>query len=124
MKSGLELTNHYLILTSWSLAKKVQQIIMQEAITQLVLIWQLKCDIKRIKRQFSNIFVFQIDKTVDRIRKFCEHCQGLQGFLIFQSYGGGTGSGFSSLLLEKLTNEYGKKAKLTFSIDPAPGVHS
>jgi len=42
--------------------------------------------------------------------------------LIFQSYGGGTGSGFSSLLLEKMTNEYGKKAKLTFSIYPAPGV--
>ena len=64
----------------------------------------------------------QIEATMDHIKKVCEKCHGLQGFLVFHSYGGGTGSGFSSLLMEKLSNEYGKKSKLTFSIYPAPEV--
>ena len=56
---------------------------------------------------------------------FCvkaESCSGLQGFLVFHSFGGGTGSGFSSLLMERLSVEYGKKSKLEFSIYPAPQV--
>ncbi|XP_046452463.1 tubulin alpha-1C chain-like [Daphnia pulex] len=64
-----------------------------------------------------------IDLTVDRLRKIADHCHGLQGFLIFHSYGGGTGSGFTSLLLERIALEYGnKKSKLCFSIYPAPQV--
>ena len=42
--------------------------------------------------------------------------------MIYHSFGGGTGSGFTSLLLERLGLEYGKKAKLEFSIYPAPQV--
>lgn len=49
-------------------------------------------------------------------------CSSLQGFLIFHSFGGGTGSGFGSLLLEHLSSDYGKKCKLQFSIYPAPRV--
>ena len=30
-----------------------------------------------------------------------ELCSGLQGFLVFHSFGGGTGSGFASLLMER-----------------------
>ena len=45
-----------------------------------------------------------------------------QGFLIFHSFGGGTGSGFTSLLMERLSVDYGKKAKLEFCIYPAPQV--
>merc|ERR1712088_1022433 len=63
-----------------------------------------------------------IDIVLDRIRKLADQCTGLQGFLIFHSFGGGTGSGFSSLLMEQLAVEYGKKAKLEFSIYPAPQV--
>ncbi|KAI1713643.1 tubulin/FtsZ family, GTPase domain-containing protein [Ditylenchus destructor] len=44
------------------------------------------------------------------------------GFLVFHSFGGGTGSGFTSLLMERLSVEYGKKSKLEFSIYPAPQV--
>ena len=44
------------------------------------------------------------------------------GFLIFHSFGGGTGSGFTSLLMERLSVDYGKKSKLEFSIYPAPQV--
>ena len=51
-----------------------------------------------------------------------DSCSGLQGFLIFHSFGGGTGSGFSSLLMERLSVDYGKKSKLEFAIYPAPQV--
>ena len=51
-----------------------------------------------------------------------DQCTGLQGFLIFHSFGGGTGSGFTSLLMERLSVDYGKKSKLEFSIYPAPQV--
>ncbi|XP_077276776.1 tubulin alpha-1C chain isoform X1 [Temnothorax americanus] len=63
-----------------------------------------------------------IDLTLDRIHRLTEQCQGLQGFIIFHSFGGGTGSGFSSLLMEQLSADYPKRSKLTFSIYPAPQV--
>merc|ERR1719361_173155 len=47
---------------------------------------------------------------------------GLQGFLVFHSFGGGTGSGFASLLMERLSVDFGKKSKLGFSIYPAPEI--
>ena len=63
-----------------------------------------------------------IDKVVDKVGKLTEQCNSLQGFFIFRSFGGGTGSGFASLLLERLSVEYGKKSKLEFTIYPAPQV--
>merc|ERR1719331_2392023 len=63
-----------------------------------------------------------IEPTMDKMRKMAEDCTGLQGFIIFHSFGGGTGSGFGSLLMERLSIEYGKKSKLSFSIYPAPQV--
>jgi len=63
-----------------------------------------------------------IDLVLDRIRQIAEKTSGLQGFLIFHSFGGGTGSGFTSLLMERLSVDYGKKSKLEFSIYPAPQV--
>ncbi len=47
-----------------------------------------------------------IDWCMDRIRKVVDQCQDLQGFLVFGSLGGGTGSGLGSLLLENLSTEY------------------
>ncbi|KHJ96171.1 Tubulin/FtsZ family, GTPase domain protein [Oesophagostomum dentatum] len=63
-----------------------------------------------------------IDVVMDRVRRLTESCKGLQGFLVFHSFGGGTGSGFISLLMERLSTEYGKKPKLEFAIYPAPQV--
>ncbi|KAK3755694.1 hypothetical protein QZH41_008935 [Actinostola sp. cb2023] len=63
-----------------------------------------------------------IDTVLDRIRKLADQCTGLQGFLIFHSFGGGTGSGFTALLLERLSVDYGKKSKLEFTIYPAPQI--
>lgn len=51
-----------------------------------------------------------------------DNCSSLQGFLIFHSFGGGTGSGFGALLLERLSTDYGKKSKLEFAVYPAPRV--
>jgi len=65
-----------------------------------------------------------IDQTMDKVRRLSEACSGLQGFFVFHSFGGGTGSGFGSLLLDRLQQDYGKKAKLEFSVYPAPQVSS
>ena len=64
----------------------------------------------------------QIEVSMDKIRRLTDSCSGLQGFVVFHSFGGGTGSGFGSLLMERLSIDYGKKAKLGFSIYPAPQV--
>ena len=61
-----------------------------------------------------------IDTVVERVRKLSDACVGLQGFLVFHSFGGGTGSGFGALLLERLSIDYGKKSKLEFAVYPAP----
>ncbi|KAL6432693.1 hypothetical protein ACFW04_006249 [Cataglyphis niger] len=56
-----------------------------------------------------------IDITLDRIRKICENCSNLNAFIISRSVGGGTGSGFTTLLLEQLSEDYAKKLKLDFA---------
>ncbi|KAG0026804.1 Tubulin alpha-3C/D chain [Podila clonocystis] len=61
-----------------------------------------------------------IDPIMDRIHKMTDGCDGLQGFLLFHSFGGGTGSGLGALVLERLSTDYGKKSKLEFAVYPAP----
>ncbi|KAA0190071.1 Tubulin alpha chain [Fasciolopsis buskii] len=63
-----------------------------------------------------------VDSVLDHIRKAADQCCGLQGFLVFHSFGGGTGSGFTSLLMERLSVDYGKKSKIEFCIYPAPQI--
>merc|ERR1712167_402406 len=63
-----------------------------------------------------------VDLVLDRVRKLADQCTGLQGFLIFNSVGGGTGSGLGSLLLERLSVDYGKKSKLGFTVYPSPQI--
>lgn len=59
---------------------------------------------------------------IDRIRRVADNCSCLQGFLVFHSFGGGTGSGFGALLLERLSADFAKKSKLEFAVYPAPQV--
>ena len=61
-----------------------------------------------------------VDMVLDRIRKLSDQCTGLQGFIVYHSVGGGTGSGFGALLLERLSVDYGKKSKLGFTVYPSP----
>ena len=49
-------------------------------------------------------------------------CTGLQGFMVFNACGGGTGSGLGCLMLERLSVDYGKKSKLSFTIWSCPQV--
>jgi len=63
-----------------------------------------------------------VDLVLDRIRKLADQCTGLQGFLVFHCFGGGTGSGFTSLLMERISVDYGKKYKLEFAVYPAPQI--
>jgi tubulin alpha len=52
-----------------------------------------------------------VDLVLDRIRKLADNCTG-----------GGTGSGLGSLLLERLSVDYGRKSKLSFAVSPSPQV--
>jgi tubulin alpha len=63
-----------------------------------------------------------VDLVLDRVRKLADRCSSLQSFLIFHSFGGGTGSGFTSLLMEKLSADYGKMCKLQFAPQTSTGV--
>ena len=51
-----------------------------------------------------------VDLVLDRLRKLADNCTGLQGFMCFNATGGGTGSGLGSLLLERLSVDYGRKS--------------
>lgn len=63
-----------------------------------------------------------IEPVMDQVHRLAENCNGLQGFLIYNSFGGGTGSGFTSLIAERLSAEYPKKCRLQFSVYPAPRI--
>ena len=39
---------------------------------------------------------------------------------MFHAFGGGTGSGFTSLLMDRLNREFPRKSKLEFVVYPAP----
>lgn len=62
----------------------------------------------------------RIPHTMDSIRKIVETCENLQGFFLFHSQGGGTGSGFTSLLIESLSIDYAKLMQYQVSIFPSP----
>merc|ERR1711977_745004 len=57
-----------------------------------------------------------VDLVLDRLRKLADNCTGLQGFMIFNACGGGTGSGLGCLLPERLSVDYGKKSKISFTV--------
>jgi tubulin alpha len=71
-------------------------------------------------RGFNAIGHEILPAVLNSVRKSAEQSNSLQGFFVFHSLGGGTGSGFSSLLMEGLNDEFGKKSKLQFSIYPSP----
>ncbi|KAJ8982382.1 hypothetical protein NQ317_005476 [Molorchus minor] len=63
-----------------------------------------------------------IDLALDRTRLLAENCNSLQGFIIFKAFGGGTGSGFTTLLLESLSSDYRKISVLEFAVYPSPRI--
>ena len=65
-----------------------------------------------------------VDLVLDRLRKLADNCTGLQGFMVFNACGGGTGSGLGCLLLERLSVDYGKKSKISFTVWSCPQISS
>jgi tubulin alpha len=61
-----------------------------------------------------------LEPVCDAIRKSANECNSLNGFFIVHSFGGGTGSGFASLLMERLSHDYTKKSTLELPIYPSP----
>ena len=65
-----------------------------------------------------------IDLLLDRIRLTADQCTGLQGFIAYHSFSGGTGSGLTAMLLERLAVDYPKKTKVEFAIYPSVNLSS
>jgi tubulin alpha len=63
-----------------------------------------------------------LDRTLEAIRHVAESCSGIQGLLLFHSLGGGTGSGFGSLLSDEIFNAYPRKRLLEFTVYPSPTI--
>merc|ERR1711874_85296 len=63
-----------------------------------------------------------VEDVIDIIRKESEKADMVQGFQLFHSLGGGTGSGMGTLLLLKIRDAYPDKITCTYSVFPSPKV--
>ncbi|KAM3147321.1 hypothetical protein pb186bvf_000572 [Paramecium bursaria] len=63
-----------------------------------------------------------IDLALQIIRHQVEQCDKLDGFIFTKSINGGTGSGFGSLLTERLSVDYGKTIKSSITVMPSPNI--
>jgi len=63
-----------------------------------------------------------VESVLDRVRLEIEQCDSPQGFQVFHSLGGGTGSGMGTLLLLKIRDGYPDRITTTYSIYPSPKV--
>merc|ERR1711908_143508 len=63
-----------------------------------------------------------VEEVIDIIRKEVEKADCAQGFQLFHSLGGGTGSGMGTLVLLKLRDAYPDRILATFSVYPSPKV--
>lgn len=55
-----------------------------------------------------------------KLKTLTESCESLQGFMIFSSNAGGTGSGLGAAVLEHLNVTYGKSNKINLTLCPSP----
>ncbi|KAH3743452.1 tubulin alpha chain [Pelomyxa schiedti] len=72
-------------------------------------------------RGYNTIGSTIIDECMSQISRLVEECTSLEGFVISHALGGGTGSGFTALLLQKLSAQYPKKLKSNFAVWPTKG---
>ncbi|NKC16569.1 MAG: hypothetical protein GKR94_31530 [Gammaproteobacteria bacterium] len=63
-----------------------------------------------------------VDEIMDVVRRETEACDSPQGFILFHSIGGGTGSGLGTLLLSKIRDAYPDRMIATFSVFPSPKI--
>ena len=65
-----------------------------------------------------------LDETRWALRTLVEACDNVQGFIINQSFSGGTGGGFGALILERMAVDFRRKHKLSFAVFPNENEHS
>lgn len=75
-------------------------------------------------RGYHSIGCEIIDMVSDKIRRMVERTNNLQGFFLCHSYGGGTGSGFSAKLMDRLMEDYPRQTKFQVAVYPAPLISS
>jgi len=63
-----------------------------------------------------------VEDVIDILRREVEKADCPQGFQLFHSLGGGTGSGMGTLLLLKIRDAYPDKITCTYSVFPSPKV--
>lgn len=73
-------------------------------------------------RGYNTIGRDMIEPVHETIRRMAEQSNSLQGFFMFHSFGGGTGSGLSALLADQLADDFSKKCRLEFVIYPSPSI--
>jgi len=64
----------------------------------------------------------QIEKVMEKVREQQEKCDASQAFTLYHSIGGGTGSGFGTLILLKIRDQFPDKITCSYSIYPSPKV--
>ena len=63
-----------------------------------------------------------IPAILETIRKMAEESNSLQGFFAFHSFGGGTGSGLTALIMQSIADHYPKSCKLDLAVYPSPHI--
>jgi len=63
-----------------------------------------------------------VDGVMEIVKSEAEKCDVFQGFQLFHSIGGGTGSGFGTLILLKIRDQYPDKITCSYSVYPSPKV--
>jgi len=63
-----------------------------------------------------------VDEVMNKIRVQQEKTDATQAFTLYHSIGGGTGSGFGTLILLKIRDSYPDKITCSYSIYPSPKV--
>lgn len=59
------------------------------------------------------------EDTMDIVRREAESCECIEGFNLMHSVAGGTGSGFGSMMLESIRDQFPKKVITAYSVLPA-----
>jgi tubulin alpha len=65
-----------------------------------------------------------VEEAMDRVRVLFDACDNLQGFLVFNSYGGGTGTGLCYKLLEQIADHFQKNTVFQSIIYPSKNLSS
>jgi len=63
-----------------------------------------------------------VETVMEKIRVQHEKCDSTQAFTLYHSIGGGTGSGFGTLILLKIRDAYPDKITCSYSVYPSPKV--